>query len=64
MKLSGTKKTRFALSLTLTPSGHGTLVELTQDNNPDEDAAAHSARNWQAMLEGLKRQVENSTPAN
>lgn len=51
------------LSYTLTHAGHGTLVALTQDNNVDEDAAAHSARNWQAMLEGLKRHVEESAPA-
>lgn len=51
------------ISYTLTPAGHGTLVALTQDNNPDEDVAAHSARNWQAMLEGLKRHVEESAPA-
>ncbi len=51
------------IAYTLTPSGHGTLVALTQDNNPDEDAAVHSAQNWQVMLEGLKRHVENSAPA-
>jgi uncharacterized protein YndB with AHSA1/START domain len=52
------------VAYTLTQAGHGTLVTLTQDNNPDEDAAAHSARNWQAMLEGLKRHVEGAAPAN
>jgi uncharacterized protein YndB with AHSA1/START domain len=36
----------------------GTHVVLTQDNNPDERARAHSERNWSAMLEGLKRYVE------
>lgn len=51
------------LSYTLSQAGHGTLVALTQDNNADEDAAAHSARNWQAMLEGLKRHVEESASA-
>lgn len=52
------------VSYTLTFAGHGTLVALTQDNNLDENAAAHSARNWQAMLEGLKRHVEGAAPAN
>ena len=51
------------VAYTLTQTGPGTLVALTQDNNPDEEAAAHSARNWQAMLEGLKRHVEESAPA-
>ena len=51
------------ISYTLTHVGHGTLVALSQDNNPDEEAAGHSARNWQAMLEDLKRHVENSAPA-
>ena len=51
------------VAYTLTQAGHGTLVALTQDNNPDEEAAAHSARNWQAMLDGLKRHVEGAAAA-
>ena len=31
---------------------------LSQDNNPDEDAAEHSRQNWATMLDGLKRHVE------
>jgi hypothetical protein len=33
-------------------------VSLTQDNNADERALAHSEKNWGAMLEGLKKYVE------
>jgi uncharacterized protein YndB with AHSA1/START domain len=36
----------------------GTHVVLTQDNNPDEQAKAHSEENWTTMLEGLKKYVE------
>ena len=46
------------VTYTLTPDARGTRVVLTQDNNPDQDAADHSAQNWQSMLAGLKRHVE------
>lgn len=42
------------------PDGDGTVVRLSQDNNPTEDAAAHSAANWQSMLDGLRKVVEAS----
>ena len=35
-----------------------TLATLTQDNNPSEDARAHSEKNWRAMLDGLKQLLE------
>ena len=35
-----------------------TLVVLTQDNNPTEEARAHSQKNWETMLRGLKDFVE------
>lgn len=37
---------------------NATRVELTQDNNPSEEAREHSEKNWQGMLEGLKAVVE------
>lgn len=43
----------------LTSVEDGTRVQLTQDNNPDEAAAAHATQNWQAMLSGLKRHIED-----
>lgn len=46
------------LIYTLTPIEGGTRVQLTQDNNADEVAAAHATQNWQAMLAGLKRHIE------
>jgi uncharacterized protein YndB with AHSA1/START domain len=35
-----------------------THVSLSQDNNPDEEAADHSRANWERMLAGLKEVVE------
>jgi len=39
---------------------HGTTTHLalSQDNNPDEEAAEHSRANWEKMLSGLKEVVE------
>ena len=37
-----------------------THVSLSQDNNPDEEAAEHSRVNWEKMLAGLKQVVEGS----
>jgi uncharacterized protein YndB with AHSA1/START domain len=42
----------------LTEDGAGTTVRLTQDNAGSEEEAAHSSQNWQMMLDGLKRVVE------
>jgi uncharacterized protein YndB with AHSA1/START domain len=38
----------------LEPVDAGTLVTLTQDGNPSAEAAEHSRRNWDAMLESLR----------
>ena len=35
-----------------------TRVTLSQDNNPTEEAKEHSEKNWNMMLEGLKKVVE------
>jgi uncharacterized protein YndB with AHSA1/START domain len=48
------------LSYTLRESGGHTKIVFTQDNNPDEDAAKHSQQNWDTMLQGLKKVVEQS----
>lgn len=42
----------------LKPEGEGTLLTLTQDHNASEDARAHSEQNWQQVLQGLKKVVE------
>ena len=36
-----------------------THVVLSQDNNADEKAKAHSEKNWSMMLDGLKHYVED-----
>jgi uncharacterized protein YndB with AHSA1/START domain len=46
------------VTIQLSPDGNRTRVSLTQDNNPTEDARSHSEKNWEMMLEGLKKFVE------
>jgi uncharacterized protein YndB with AHSA1/START domain len=46
------------VTIELFPEGNGTLVSLTQDNNPTEEARAHSERNWGAMLAAMKKYLE------
>lgn len=46
------------LVYTLTRSGSGTHLELTQDGCADEEQAEQFGRNWQQMLDGLKAVVE------
>jgi uncharacterized protein YndB with AHSA1/START domain len=48
------------VSIQLAPDGQGTRVSLTQDNNPTDEARAHSEKNWGMMLEGLKKYVEGT----
>jgi uncharacterized protein YndB with AHSA1/START domain len=42
----------------LAAEGDGTRVTVTQDNNPNKEAADHSAANWRTMLESLKKVAE------
>jgi uncharacterized protein YndB with AHSA1/START domain len=44
----------------LAERGGHTHVLLKQDNNSSVDEAKHSAANWEAMLAGLKKHVEES----
>ena len=37
-----------------------TRVTINQDNNPTPEAAEHSKANWERMLSGLKRLVEQN----
>jgi uncharacterized protein YndB with AHSA1/START domain len=49
------------VTIELATQGRGrTLVTLTQDNNANEEARAHSEENWRHMLDGLKRVVEQA----
>ncbi len=49
------------LTFNLIEADGSTHITLTQDNNPNEEARQHSARNWQAMLESLKALVETDS---
>ena len=42
----------------LSPAGDGTKLTITQDNNPSEESAKHSEKNWTMVLEGLKKLLE------
>jgi uncharacterized protein YndB with AHSA1/START domain len=46
------------LTFRLDEHGQTTRVLLTQDNNGDEAEAQQAAENWQMMLGGLKKTVE------
>ena len=53
-----TPENHHTVHIELADRGEETVVTLSQDNNPTEQAREHSARNWQAMLDGLKMVVE------
>ena len=46
------------LTWTLVEHDGATTVTLTQDNNETEEAAKHSSKNWEQVLEMLKKVVE------
>jgi uncharacterized protein YndB with AHSA1/START domain len=46
------------VSYELKPEADSTLLTLTQDHNSSEDAREHSEKNWQQVLQGLKKVVE------
>jgi uncharacterized protein YndB with AHSA1/START domain len=46
------------VTIQLAPEGNRTRVSLTQDNNATEEERAHSEKNWESMLGGLKKFVE------
>lgn len=46
------------LTYELTERGPWTVVRLSQDNNPNEEARSHSEKNWHTMLEALKKTLE------
>ena len=60
--LSGTPDTpehRHRLDFTLEERGERTLVRLTQDHNPTEEAREHSEQMWTTLLDGLQQVVED-----
>ena len=46
------------IEIRLSPEGKATRVSLTQDNNPTEEARAHSEKNWNGMLAALKKYLD------
>ena len=42
----------------LSPVDGGTRLNIIQDNNATQEDADHSARNWQMVLDGLKKLLE------
>ena len=45
---------------TLSQRGDNTYLEVVQDNIQTEQAATHSERNWNFVLESLKKLLENN----
>jgi uncharacterized protein YndB with AHSA1/START domain len=56
--LPDTPENYHTVTIELTVTGLPTNVVLTQDNNPTEEARAHSEQNWRTMLAKLKEYVE------
>jgi uncharacterized protein YndB with AHSA1/START domain len=46
------------VTYTLSEKGESTDVTITQDNNASEDEKAHSEKNWQTVLKGMKDLLE------
>ena len=42
----------------LTSQGNQTRLTVTQDNNATEEEAQHSKQNWQIVLDGIKKLLE------
>ena len=42
----------------LAEQGNRTLITLSQDKNPTKEAREHSEKNWQTMLDSLKKLLE------
>jgi Activator of Hsp90 ATPase homolog 1-like protein len=47
------------VTVQLTGRGNQTLLSLSQDNNPIEQAREHSEKNWGMMLASLKKTLED-----
>jgi hypothetical protein len=43
---------------TLTQEGESTQLTITQDNNPTQESADHSKKNWEIVLKKLKDLLE------
>jgi uncharacterized protein YndB with AHSA1/START domain len=49
------------VTIALSDNGRETQVSLSQDNNADEKSRNESEKNWETMLDGLKKYVEKSS---
>jgi uncharacterized protein YndB with AHSA1/START domain len=47
------------VTIQLSAEGNGTRVSLTQDKNSTEEMREHSQKNWDTMLQGLKKLLES-----
>jgi hypothetical protein len=43
----------------LSGDGDGTRLTVTQDNNPSQEEANQSGKNWKMILDGIKKVVES-----
>ena len=43
----------------LAPAGEKTKLTITQDNNATQEEASEAEKNWNMVLEGIKKLVEN-----
>ncbi|HXS37021.1 MAG TPA: SRPBCC family protein [Flavipsychrobacter sp.] len=48
------------VTVELTPEENKTQINLSQDNNPNEQAREHSEKNWEMMLQSLKKFLEEN----
>lgn len=46
------------VSIHIMEDAGGSVVTVTQDNNPSEDAKKHSEENWAMILQSMKKVVE------
>ena len=46
------------VTIEISGKGKQTLVSLLQDNNATEEAREHSEKNWNVMLDGMKKFLE------
>jgi uncharacterized protein YndB with AHSA1/START domain len=57
-RLPDTPENYHTVTIELSEAGAETRVTLAQDNNPTDEARAHSEKNWSAMLRALKQLLE------
>jgi uncharacterized protein YndB with AHSA1/START domain len=57
--LPDTSENYHTVTIQLSENGDRTLLSLSQDNNPTEQAREHSEKNWRMMLDSLKKLLES-----